>query len=169
MMMIIKIECDAVDVASSSFTDTCRPPPLISVAAMDLVTAVGIAGNILSVVGVVIVNKWVQVTHKFDFMVFLSFLHFAVTTASMRVLLRAGLFKHKAASFSGVYKIALGSLGSVGFMNLNLAHNSVGFYQLSKLACIPVTLFLQATVPPDPYARLPPRGGGGGGRRQRRR
>jgi solute carrier family 35, member E3 len=27
-------------------------------------------------------------------------------------------------------------------MNLNLAHNSVGFYQLSKLACIPCTIFL---------------------------
>jgi hypothetical protein len=37
-----------------------------------------------------------------------------------------------------------GSLGSVAFMNLNLAHNSVGFYQLSKLACIPVTLILEA-------------------------
>lgn len=28
-------------------------------------------------------------------------------------------------------------------MNLNLQHNSVGFYQLSKLACIPVVLALQ--------------------------
>ncbi|CAM9970363.1 unnamed protein product, partial [Phaeothamnion confervicola] len=28
-------------------------------------------------------------------------------------------------------------------MNLNLANNSVGFYQLSKLACIPVTLVLE--------------------------
>ena len=45
-----------------------------------------------------------------------------------------------------------GSLGSVAFMNLNLAHNSVGFYQLSKLACIPVTIgiervFYGKTVP----------------------
>ena len=28
-------------------------------------------------------------------------------------------------------------------MNLNLQHNSVGFYQLSKLACVPVVLVLQ--------------------------
>ncbi len=28
-------------------------------------------------------------------------------------------------------------------MNLNLSHNSVGFYQLSKLVCIPVTLLVQ--------------------------
>ena len=32
----------------------------------------------------------------------------------------------------------------VFFMNLSLANNSVGFYQISKLACIPVTLFIQA-------------------------
>ncbi len=28
-------------------------------------------------------------------------------------------------------------------MNLNLAHNSVGFYQLSKLGCIPVTIAIE--------------------------
>lgn len=32
---------------------------------------------------------------------------------------------------------------SVAFMNLNLANNSVGFYQLSKLACIPFVLVVQ--------------------------
>lgn len=36
-----------------------------------------------------------------------------------------------------------GSLSSVAFMNLNLAYNSVGFYQLSKLMCIPFTIFVQ--------------------------
>lgn len=35
------------------------------------------------------------------------------------------------------------SLGSVAFMNLNLAYNSVGFYQLSKLVCIPFTIAVQ--------------------------
>jgi solute carrier family 35, member E3 len=46
-----------------------------------------------------------------------------------------------------------GSLGSVAFMNLNLAYNSVGFYQLSKLACIPVTLLLERVW----YGRSAPR------------
>ena len=95
----------------------------------------GIVGNVVSVVGVVIVNKWVQQTHNFDYMVFLSFMHFGVTTIGMRVLLQVGLFRYKEASFSGVYKIALGSLGSVGFMNLNLANNTVGVYQLYDAAC----------------------------------
>ena len=28
-------------------------------------------------------------------------------------------------------------------MNLSLAHNSVGFYQLSKLACIPIIILVE--------------------------
>ena len=36
-------------------------------------------------------------------------------------------------------------------MNLNLAANSVGFYQLSKLACIPVTLLMEKVC----YNRIP--------------
>ncbi len=42
-----------------------------------------------------------------------------------------------------MYAHLQGSLLSVAFMNLNLARNSVGFYQLSKLACIPCTLLIQ--------------------------
>lgn len=32
------------------------------------------------------------------------------------------------------------------FMNFNLATNSVGFYQISKLACIPITLLLETLL-----------------------
>lgn len=38
------------------------------------------------------------------------------------------------------------SLASVAFSNLNLAYNSVGFYQLSKLICIPFTIVVQRLV-----------------------
>jgi len=44
---------------------------------------------------------------------------------------------------SGILPVAIGSLLSVAFMNLNLSNNSVGFYQLSKLVCIPCTLLIQ--------------------------
>jgi solute carrier family 35 protein E3 len=61
----------------------------------------------------------------------------------MQVMLGLKVFNYKAAPFSGVFPLAMGSLLSVAFMNLNLAYNSVGFYQLSKLACIPTTLLIQ--------------------------
>ena len=46
---------------------------------MNLITLVGIVGNILSVVGIVILNKYITEVDGFNFMVFLSFLHFAFT------------------------------------------------------------------------------------------
>lgn len=103
----------------------------------------GVIGNILSVVGIVICNKYITEVDGYDFMVFLSFLHFAFTMVGTRVLLMLGVFQYKSAPMSGVIPVAIGSLLSVAFMNLNLSHNSVGFYQLSKLACIPFTLFVQ--------------------------
>lgn len=109
------------------------------------VVIVGIVTNILSVVGVVICNKYIIEVDNFNFSVFLSFLHFAFTTMGMRMLLALNYFTYTEAPFSGVLPLAMGSLLSVAFMNLNLAYNSVGFYQLSKLACIPFTLFVQYT------------------------
>lgn len=76
-------------------------------------------------------------------MVFLSFLHFVSTTVATRLLQYAGFFTPNSAPYSSILPVAIGSLLSVAFMNLNLSTNSVGFYQLSKLVCIPFTLFVQ--------------------------
>jgi solute carrier family 35, member E3 len=104
---------------------------------------VGVVGNVLSVVGIVICNKYITEVDGYNFMVFLSFLHFSFTMIGTRVMLMLGMFQFKAAPMKGILPVAIGSLLSVAFMNLNLSNNSVGFYQLSKLACIPFTLFVQ--------------------------
>ena len=70
------------------------------------------------------------------------------------MLMANGFFGFKAAPILGVMPVALGSLGSVAFMNLNLAFNSVGFYQISKLVCIPVTLVLQFYMFGDTVSKL---------------
>lgn len=103
----------------------------------------GVIGNILSVVGIVIMNKYIVEVDGYNFMVFLSFLHFAFTSIGTRVMLCCNAFSHNNAPLSGILPVAMGSLLSVAFMNLNLSHNSVGFYQLSKLLCIPFTLLVQ--------------------------
>ena len=110
---------------------------------MDLAVLIGILGNVVSTVGVVLANKYLYAQLNFKFMVTLSFFHFMFTSLGTHVLLRLKFFEYKAAPLMGVLPVALGSLGSVAFMNLNLAYNSVGFYQISKLLCIPVTLALQ--------------------------
>jgi solute carrier family 35 protein E3 len=110
---------------------------------VDAVVVGGIVGNILSVVGIVITNKYLTEVDGFQYVVFLSALHFAFTMFGTRVLLGMGMFSFKEAEIAAVMPVALGSLLSVAFMNLNLQYNSVGFYQLSKLACIPFTLAVQ--------------------------
>lgn len=110
---------------------------------MDPAILVGIVGNVLSTVGVVIVNKYLWVGAGFKYMVTLSTFHFVFTSCSTRVLLRLGYFEDKPLNFWGVLPVCVGSCGSIVFMNLNLAWNSVGFYQISKLACIPLTLLLE--------------------------
>eukprot|EP00947_MAST-08B_sp_MAST-8B-sp1_P005922 g5922.t1 len=53
---------------------------------------------------------------------------------------------------------ALGAVNgaSVGFMNLSIGHNSIGFYQASKLAIIPAVVTLQALVVPGGTWPRPP-------------
>ena len=99
------------------------------------IVIVGVIVNILSVVGIVITNKYITEVDGFHFMVFLSFLHFAFTTIGTRVMLWANVFSYQPAPLSGVLPVAVGSLMSVAFMNLNLSYNSVGFYQVSLLQC----------------------------------
>lgn len=121
---------------------------------LDNTVITGIVGNIVSVVGVVITNKYIVGVDGFNFMVLLSFLHFAFTTLGTRVLLYGKYFEYKDAAFSNVLPVSVGSLMSVAFMNLNLSHNSVGFYQLSKLVCIPVTLAIQYFAYKQSVSRL---------------
>ena len=89
----------------------------------------------------------------------------AATAVGTRAMLCCRVFRYKAARPAAVAPVALGTLSSVGFMNLNLKHNSVSFYQLSKIACIPLTLLfsyvLEGSAPSAPImATLVPLGVG---------
>ena len=117
-----------------------------------VVVIAGVITNILSVVGIVITNKYITEVDGFHFMVFLSFLHFLFTTIGTRIMLMMGLFSYQPAPLSGILPVAAGSLLSVAFMNLNLSYNSVGFYQVCRrqllfhlhlfLLCVYLVLFV---------------------------
>lgn len=72
-----------------------------------LVIVVGVVMNILCVVGIVIWNKYITDVDGFDFMVFLSFLHFLFTSIMMRVLLCLGVFTYAPAPMSSVVPVAV--------------------------------------------------------------
>lgn len=66
------------------------------------ITVVGIIGNLATVVGVVIMNKYIQKHHGLNAMIFLSFCHFVTTTIGIRILLLVGFFRYKAAQTRAV-------------------------------------------------------------------
>ncbi len=103
--------------------------------------------NVVSAVGLVLVNKKVVLVDQFDCMTILTALHFYFSFIACSLMLCAGYLQYKSVkNYGSILRIVLGSLGSIIFMNFNLAENSVGFYQISKLLCIPVTLFLEWTM-----------------------
>lgn len=99
---------------------------------LSLPVIIGIISNILCVVGIVITNKYIIEVDNYNYSVFLSFLHFAFTALGTKVMLHMNYFTYNEAPLSGILPVAIGSLLSVAFMNLNLAYNSVGFYQVSS-------------------------------------
>ena len=101
--------------------------PAVTTRKIDWVVIAGVLGNVFSTVGCVLANKYLWVNDKFEFMVTLSFFHFVFTALGCRVLLYFKFFEYKPAPFKGVLPVALGSLGSVAFMNLNLAYNRCVF------------------------------------------
>jgi len=108
---------------------------------------ISIVGNVCSAVGLVIINKRLAVIDGFKYMSVLGCLHFYSTFVACYIFLIFGLIQYKpVTNYSSIFKIALGNLASVAFMNWSLVYNSVGFYQISKLACIPMTLLLETLL-----------------------
>uniref|UniRef100_M8CS01 Sugar phosphate transporter domain-containing protein n=1 Tax=Aegilops tauschii TaxID=37682 RepID=M8CS01_AEGTA len=69
--------------------------------------------------------------------------HLLVTFCSLHVALCMKLFEHK--PFDARTVMGFGVLNgiSIGLLNLSLGFNSVGFYQMTKLAIIPCTVILE--------------------------
>jgi len=105
---------------------------------------IAILGNIISSVLVILSNKRAVAKDGFDFMLVLTGLQFYVAFFFSFVLLAMGVLQYKVVkSYTSLLRITVASLASIVFMNMNLKFNSVGFYQISKLCCIPVGLFLE--------------------------
>ncbi len=113
------------------------------IAGVDTTVVVGVIGSIVSSVGVVIANKYLYEMENFKYMVTLSCLHFMGTSLAMRGFLQLGMFEYKTAEPKALLPLSISIAASVVFMNLNLAYNSVGLYQMSKLMCVPCILLIQ--------------------------
>ncbi|KAI3956631.1 hypothetical protein MKW92_034360 [Papaver armeniacum] len=99
--------------------------------------------SVVSSVSIVICNKALITSLGFHFATTLTSWHLLVTFCSLHVALWMKLFEHKQFEAKAVMGFGVLNGISIGLLNLSLGFNSVGFYQMTKLAIIPCTVFLQ--------------------------
>ncbi|CAL0305325.1 unnamed protein product [Lupinus luteus] len=99
--------------------------------------------SVVSSVSIVICNKALMSSLHFIFATTLTSWHLLVTFCSLHVALKMRFFEHK--PFEQKVVMGFGILNgiSIGLLNLSLGFNSVGFYQMTKLAIIPCTVMLE--------------------------
>eukprot|EP00499_Haloplacidia_sp_CaronLabIsolate_P005005 CAMPEP_0196771410 /NCGR_PEP_ID=MMETSP1104-20130614/1672_1 /TAXON_ID=33652 /ORGANISM="Cafeteria sp., Strain Caron Lab Isolate" /LENGTH=311 /DNA_ID=CAMNT_0042141529 /DNA_START=144 /DNA_END=1079 /DNA_ORIENTATION=+ len=88
-------------------------------------------------------NKAVMRVHGFNYVLSLTTAHFAVTYVALSVAAGMGVFAHKHVPPSRAWVMAAAGVASIVFMNFSLSYNSVGFYQVTKLMCIPCIVAMQ--------------------------
>lgn len=99
--------------------------------------------SVVSSVSIVICNKALISTLGFTFATTLTSWHLLVTFCSLHMALWMKMFEHKPFDPRAVMGFGILNGTSIGLLNLSLGFNSVGFYQMTKLAIIPCTVLLE--------------------------
>ncbi|CAL5015902.1 unnamed protein product [Urochloa decumbens] len=102
-----------------------------------------LALSVASSVAIVICNKALMSTLGFPFATTLTSWHLMVTFCTLHVAQRLHFFEPKAIDGQTVILFGLLNGTSIGLLNLSLGFNSIGFYQMTKLAIIPFTVLLE--------------------------
>lgn len=93
--------------------------------------------NIVSASGIVFANKAVMTTFGFHFIYALTLIHTITTLLGMKVFAYFGLYETKRLPKLSIAPLAASYVGYIVLNNLNLQMNTVGFYQISKIAVAP--------------------------------
>nr|KJB59483.1 hypothetical protein B456_009G258600 [Gossypium raimondii] len=109
--------------------------------------------NVVTSVGVIIVNKALMATYGFSYATTLTGLHFATTTLMTAALRWFGFIQSSHLPLSELLRFILFANFSIVGMNVSLMWNSVGFYQIAKLSMIPVSCFLEVVMDKIRYSR----------------
>ncbi|KAL7089877.1 hypothetical protein ACP275_12G004200 [Erythranthe tilingii] len=109
--------------------------------------------NIVTSVGIILVNKALMATYGFTFATTLTGLHFAATTVMTFILRSLGYIQSSHLPTSEIIKFVIVANFSIVGMNVSLMWNSVGFYQIAKLSMIPVACLLEVVLDKMRYSR----------------
>ncbi|KAK6926783.1 Sugar phosphate transporter domain [Dillenia turbinata] len=99
--------------------------------------------SVASSVSIVICNKALMSNLGFPFATTLTSWHLMVTFCTLHMAHRFNLFENKPIDMKTVTLFGILNGVSIGLLNLSLGFNSVGFYQMTKLAIIPFTVLLE--------------------------
>lgn len=109
--------------------------------------------SVTSSVSIVICNKALMSNFGFPFATTLTSWHLMVTFCSLHAAHRFNLFESKSIDMKTVMLFGILNGVSIGFLNLSLGFNSVGFYQMTKLAIIPFTVLLETAFLKKQFSR----------------
>lgn len=93
--------------------------------------------NIAAASGIVFANKAVMTTFGFKFIYALTLIHTITTLFGMKAFAAFGMFEPKTLPKLSIAPLAGSYVGYIVLNNLNLQLNTVGFYQISKIAVAP--------------------------------
>ncbi|KAJ6395342.1 hypothetical protein OIU77_020576 [Salix suchowensis] len=99
--------------------------------------------SVASSVSIVICNKALMSNLGFPFATTLTSWHLMVTFCTLHAAQRLNLFESKSIDMKTVILFGILNGVSIGLLNLSLGFNSIGFYQMTKLAIIPFTVLLE--------------------------
>lgn len=109
-----------------------------------LVRASYLLTNLVSSCAVVFANKVVFSVLRFRFTVALTCIHTLATLATAKALCLAGIITPKPLPLRASTALAAAFTGYIVLCNVSLALNTVGFYQLTKIAVAPTVLVFES-------------------------
>ncbi|GAB2285113.1 UDP-xylose transporter 1 [Dionaea muscipula] len=99
--------------------------------------------SVASSVSIVICNKALMSNLGFRFATTLTSWHLTITFFTLHLAKRLNFFESKSVDMKTVMLFGILNGVSIGLLNLSLGFNSIGFYQMTKLAIIPFTVLLE--------------------------
>ncbi|KAL3819578.1 hypothetical protein ACJIZ3_005483 [Penstemon smallii] len=103
--------------------------------------------NFLVSVSIILMNKLVLVNVGFNYPIFLTFIHYVVSWLIMAILKAFSIISlsspPKSTNFFSLLSLGIVMSLSTGLANVSLKYNSVGFYQMAKIAVTPAIVLAE--------------------------
>lgn len=103
--------------------------------------------NFMVAVGIILTNKSVMGQIGFNFPIFLTLIHYCTAWVLMAIFKALSLLPvsppSKTTPFSSLFALGVVMSFATGLANASLKHNSVGFYQMAKIAVTPTIVLAE--------------------------